>query len=177
MFHQDAIPDSLRQLVEQIKDKKVEMDAHISYLQDESEKRLNEMRKKIEALKSEENKLKASAQSNSNAQDQEIERLKKKRDDLNKKRQFYKSRVEELESFVQKQETSNVSSEDPVAALTLYKSIAPITISSSNINTINGMIAYGTIESTYFFNYSMENITRNQNDLWNKIAENRAKVN
>ncbi|EAX96387.1 outer surface protein F precursor, putative [Trichomonas vaginalis G3] len=175
MFGGEVSP-TLRDLCEKIKDKKVEMDAHIYNLQDENTKKTKELQMKIQSLREEEEKLKNSDKISSNSQKLEIEKLKQAKEELIKKRQFLKNRVEELESIVQKQEETKNSTEDPAAALTLYKSIAPITISSANQNQISGMIAYGTIDSTCFFSYNMDDLTQNQNDLWSKIDENRKKA-
>ena len=69
------------------------------------------------------------------------------------KKENYERKIIDLqETIAQEQSISNENDYD--AAISMYKSIAPVKIIKADGENINGMIAFGTPGTTSFFKYS-----------------------
>lgn len=138
-------------------------------IKEEYEKKVSQVDYEIKQLKFEEERLLENAKRNSAAKkmEQELQQLTAEKNKILQQKSNYIREVASLESKISKCDKES-RDDNPKAALSLYKSIANVGITSVRNKKIRGVIAGGTRTNTKFFEYdlSRDNVS---NIFWNDL--------
>jgi len=159
--------DTLFLEFEQISSNFQQFDDQLNRLNQQYDLKIRKIESEISDLLNEEKIAKSKANFNEEKAkiDEKITKLNDKKNQNIEKRENLKSHIHDLEMELEKS-NHNYSPQTSVPSYLIYKSLAPLKLSSHS-HKISGVVAYGTRDTTHFFNYNHEDEI--EEDFWKKL--------
>ena len=159
-------------LLDRIRDGKKEIDSKIEINQNEIKKIEEKQNIELQKLRDQEENMRSKMNMNQDQMrlESELSQLRQRKEEAISTKENYKQKIRQYEQNIAQQQLEDIDN-NAEAELAMYKSIAPIKILSSNNSTIKGIIAFGTPETTSFFEYRSNNNISASNDLWDRISK------